>query len=124
MRLVLLAALSLLVMSCKSGDSASCGSKDFFSVWLDETQSFYIDFRGGSFGPTYAVYFDFGGGNYCNMDIVGSGNQCAGSVAVTNSTHNGVGSDPGCASLNGVATFTKSTNGLRVCDSGGCLNYD
>jgi hypothetical protein len=123
MRILMALMIGLMLSSCKSGESASCGSKDFFSIWTATDLTHYVDFTGGSFGPVYSVYFDVGGGSRCILDISASGNQCTGDITISNSIHNGVGADPGCASLNGTSQFTKNNNGLSVCSGGSCDDY-
>lgn len=124
-RLLLVLLTGLSIAGCKSGGSsaAGCGSKDFFSQWTANDGSHYLDFTGGVFNSTYATSFNFGGGVACNFDVTGSGAQCGGSIVVANSTHNGIGADPGCNTFNGTYTFGKNANGLSICDSGGCTDY-
>lgn len=121
--------MAVLLSGCGGGGggggdsvSAGCGSKDLFSNWTYQTTT--LSLAGFEFGQSEVYQIQFSGGEICLMDVVINGNQCSGSIGISNSTYSGGGpGDPGCSIFNGPNTYTKSASGLEVCDVSSCAVY-
>lgn len=113
-------ALALLAGCGKSGGSsdaaAQCGSKPLASAWtLNGTSQ--VSLVGLTLGQPTSLFIQVSGGAMCQMDFQANGSECSGTMIIANATYTGGGSgDPGCSSLNGVSTYTKSDGGLSICD--------
>lgn len=123
--MAILIGLSCVISACGKDDSNSAGggSKGLFSVWTRDDNKVIFDWSKVSFGTSPAV-FSFTGGE-CSATMTFAGAEDKGNIAIGSSTYVGTGTDPGCASINGTATFTKNSNTLTICgvSSGICHDY-
>lgn len=104
----------------KGGDSPAalaCGSKALASVWTYSGST--ISLVGLTLNQPGVLGIQTAGGEMCSMDILFSGDDCSGVLSIQNSTYTGGGAgDPGCATMNGISTYSKSDSGLNICDPG------
>jgi hypothetical protein len=100
------------------GDKAAAPActKPIQSLWTAEGGIAQIDMRNVPFDTLTAYELIISGTGSCVMDIFLNGDNCSGTVNTINSTFVGTGSDPGCASLNGLERYTIQGSRMSVCD--------
>lgn len=131
MKLLIAAASTLLLAGCGNdsggggGSSAKSCTKDVFSYWTHMDGLADYDLRDMEFDTEYVYVVALTTGETCEMDIVTTGANCSGTITTTNATYVGGGSgDPGCATLDGVTSYSiNSSNLLTACDDG-CEQYE
>ncbi len=125
MKYLSIALVVLSLTACGKEESKSSGiasSKGLMSQWI-RTDGIILDMSNASFGANVLQHQTQTG--YCQFSALIAGSDDAGSVNVGSSTYHGSGSDPGCASLNGVYAYTKGVASLSICKSNGdpCMQY-
>jgi hypothetical protein len=124
--------LCLLFSGCaKSGDSSSStsdsdagaagtggSSKNLFSVWNEENNTFQLDFRSAQFGGSSTVYITSGTVGSCECQVTIQGSQTAGTMVFSSCTNGSIG----CVSLKPTGSYTNSGAALQLCTSTSCIN--
>jgi len=109
MRIIAVVLLYLVLVGCGKD------SKGLFSSWRGESSGLIIDLTSGKFG-SFPMAWVFTSGAICDSTILLSGDEEAGSAAITSATYRSGGSgDPGCSSLNGSYNYTLEDSKLRIC---------
>ena len=121
MKTLITVLMALTLMSC--GEEGA-NDKSLFSAWSNADTGFVLDMSSSSFGSSSMVWFITGGAT-CTSTITMGGTESQGSAVVSNTVYSGGGSgDPGCASISGTVTFTKTSDTLTICNSGTCKDYN
>jgi hypothetical protein len=118
MKVAVLALILVSVVGCGSG-------KSLFSSWTSQSTGAVYDFSAGQMG-SFQMVFIFAGGGQCEATVTMGGSEESGSYVLSDAayTSGGLG-DPGCGSINGSGSFTKTDTILTICpSSGGCATLE
>lgn len=135
MRNVILILMTLLMAACaqpggggSSGGSSPAATKDLFSKWTAVNDpNTYIDMTGRSFGVLGGFTWTFTNGSVCQAELFVSGTEAMGTGAISSSIYiaGGIGTDPGCAGLDGPHTYVKTDTNLTICNQANqCQTYE
>jgi hypothetical protein len=121
---------ALLLVSCGSDDATStsnsaCSDSINKQFIKSGNPAITLDLRNISIGTTQTLDIDINDGTSlftCTAQFYVSGSNCAGSYQVSNSSvSNGSGD---CSIINGVGTYTNTSNTLKLCDNNPpCFEY-
>lgn len=98
------------------GSAAPACTKPIQSLWTAESGAAQIDMRNVPFDTLTGYELIVSGTGSCIMDIFISGDNCSGTINTVNSMFVGTGTDPGCASLDGLERYSIQGSRMSVCD--------
>ena len=125
---IFLAVVGLSGCGSDSGGTAVACTKGITSSWSAVGVNFEMDLRAATIGFTRDYEIAFSNGASCAIEGKLTGQECAGSIVVSDSVWNNDGpSDPGCNSLARTSTFTISGASMVACDlinTTECTSYE
>lgn len=123
----ILALLFLAFSSCGKTEPATAASKDLFSSWARQSPAgFILDLTNMGFGSSsLRLFISSPTTGQCDCIVAIAGIQSSGQLVLSACSFvTGTGTDPGCASLSGAGTYTKTSDTLNLCRTGGsCADY-
>ena len=113
-------SISIGLVACGGGGGGS-SEKDLFSLWTDTDTNAPLDLRGGAFSTPLPMHSYYPDGAQCDCTLTVLGTQSGGTYIINACVYRyGTGSgDPGCNSLDGTGTYTKTSDTLTTYPSSG-----